>query len=94
MLNRLSCKISSIPVQEWGTNYPASRRSIRIRGSHPVERKLPKQLRRSYNRLRLYLISHRYYELMALGMQPELLYPRRSRFAPIWLKRDRFKCRR
>ena len=40
-------------------------------------------LQRSYNRLRLCLVSHRIYELTGmLGMQPELHYPRRSRFAP------------
>ena len=63
-----------------------------MRGSYPGGRQLTKQLRRSYNRLRLCLVFHRYYELMALGMQPELLYPRRSRFAPIWLKRDILKA--
>ena len=43
------------------------------------------QLQRSYNRLRLYLKFP--LDLRAnrktLGMQPELQYPRRSRFAPI-----------
>lgn len=42
------------------------------------------QLQRSYNRLRLYLVSHWIYEQTGmLGMQPELQYPRRSRFAPM-----------
>jgi len=43
------------------------------------------QLQRSYNRLRLYLNFP--LDLRAnrktLGMQPELQYPRRSRFAPM-----------
>lgn len=34
-----------------------------------------------YSRLRLYFI-YLFYEQIDLGMQPELLYPRRIRFAP------------
>gem|GEM_PF-5359516 len=57
------------------------------------------QLQRSYNRLRLYLNFP--LDLRAnrktLGMQPELQYPRRSRFAPMngefigWDKRSYVK---
>ena len=36
-----------------------------------------------HNRLRLRLIPTAFTSRQALGMQPELLYPRRSRFAPI-----------
>lgn len=42
-----------------------------------------KLLLRSYNRLRLYLFFPSFYERTGkLDMQPMLLYPRRSRFAP------------
>ena len=40
-----------------------------------------KQPGRSYNRLRLCL-NPPFYEMVGLGMQPELHYPRRSHFAP------------
>ena len=45
------------------------------------------QLRRSYNRLRLYLVFPSFYERTGkLDMQPMLLCPRRTRFAPIFSK--------
>jgi hypothetical protein len=33
-------------------------------------------------RVRSYVVFHRIYEAMALGMHPASLYPRRNRFAP------------
>ena len=41
-----------------------------------------KRLERSYNHLRLYLFPTIFTSRQELGMQPVLLYPRRSRFAP------------
>ena len=41
------------------------------------------QLQRSYNRLRLCLVSTDLTSQQKLGMQPVFLYPRRSRFAPL-----------
>ena len=41
-----------------------------------------KRLERNYNRLRLSLGPVFFTSRQELGMQPELLYPRRSRFAP------------
>ena len=43
-----------------------------------------KRLERNYNRLRLSLFPVFFTSWQELGMQPELLYPRRSRFAPIF----------
>ena len=42
-----------------------------------------KRLERNYNHLRLCLVPAIFTSRQELGMQPELLYPRRSRFAPI-----------
>ena len=44
------------------------------------------QLRRSYNRLRLYVFPSFYEQTGKLDMQPMLLCPRRTRFAPIFSK--------
>ena len=48
-----------------------------------------KRLERNYNHLRLCLVPAIFTSLQELGMQPELLYPRRSRFAPILWKNIR-----
>jgi hypothetical protein len=42
-----------------------------------------KRLERNYNHLRLCLFPTFFTSWQELGMQPVLLYPRRSRFAPI-----------
>jgi hypothetical protein len=39
-------------------------------------------------------LAHPFYEQMNLGMQPEFLYPRRSRFAPsfnVWFSARKYK---
>jgi len=60
---------------------PASRRSTKLAGIIWLNVSL-KRLKRSYNRLRLYLVPAEFTSLQVLDMQPEFLYPRRSRFAP------------
>ena len=35
-------------------------------------------------RIRSYVVFHRIYESMVLGMHPMFAYPRRSRVAPSW----------
>ena len=42
------------------------------------------RLRRTRNRLRLSLDPVRFTSRQDLGMQPKLLYPRRTRFAPFF----------
>lgn len=66
-------------------SYPTRRRPYRPRGSGPAGRQcaLFRRLLRKHSRLRLYLF-YRFYEVgRDLGMQPELTYPRRIRFAPL-----------
>jgi hypothetical protein len=65
-------------------DYPASRCPCRVRRINPVGHRLFMQPEHMHNHLRLCLSSRRFYELTEmLGMQPKLLCPRRSRFAPI-----------
>ena len=66
------------------TNYPASRCPYQVRRSNLTEHWLFMQPEHIHNHLRLCLASRRFNELAEmLGMQPKLLCPRRSRFAPI-----------
>jgi len=55
MLGRLTCCISPAVAQVVKVGYPASRRPFRICRRNP-EGRWPKRPKRSYNRLRLYLI--------------------------------------
>ena len=64
-------------------NYPASRCPYQVRRINLTGHWLFMQPEHIHNHLRLCLSSRRFYELTEmLGMQPELLCPRRSRFAP------------
>ena len=75
-------KVSPIPSRASGINYPASRRSYRIRRINPAERWLFMQPEHIHNHLRLCLGPVILTSRQELGMQPKLLCPRRSRFAP------------
>jgi len=64
-------------------NYPASRCPYQVRRINLTGHWLFMQPEHIHNHLRLCLSSRRFYELTEmLGMQPKLLCPRRSRFAP------------
>ena len=86
-------------MQAITSDYPASRCPYQVRRINLTGHWLFMQPEHIHNHLRLCLSSRRFYELTEmLGMQPKLLCPRRSRFAPncklrLQLKADRSKLK-